>query len=206
MPSKWDRCNALQLIPCAEVKDSEACGIFCVPKSSEFDRLILNPSAINAQMIKCSNFTKFLTPGSILCLAHLQPNEAFRFSADDLSEFYYTFKIPYERARRNAIRMVFQPFEVSHFSVYDPRKHNTPVYLSLNALAMGDLHAVEIAQQSHFNLLSFSAHSLLSCEFACFRRPAPRAPTWEMLAIDDHLVAQKIPLEETLASSRLSHF
>ena len=52
LASKWDRCKALQLIPCAEVKDSEACGIFCVPKSSEFDRLILNPSAINAQMIK----------------------------------------------------------------------------------------------------------------------------------------------------------
>ena len=92
--------------------------------------------------------------------------------------------------------MVFQPFEVSHFSVYDPRKHNTPVHLALNALAMEVLHAVEIAQQSHFNLLSFSAHSLLSTEFACFRRPAPRAPTWELLAIDDHLVAQKIPLEQ----------
>ena len=50
--------------------------------------------------------------------------------------------------------------------------------------------AVEIAQQSHYNVL---ARSVLPHEFASHRRPVPRGSTLELLAIDDHITLQKVP-------------
>ena len=59
--------------------------MFCVHKSSTHDRLILNPTTINSRMLKHSNFTCYLAPGSLLCLAHLEAHEVLRMCADDLS-------------------------------------------------------------------------------------------------------------------------
>ena len=59
---------------------------------------------------------------------------------------------------------------------------------------MGDHMAVEIAQQSHWNLLQQEAGALRPHEVACHRRPLPRGETIEMLSIDDHITLQKVPL------------
>ena len=179
-------------MPVAETDLSEVVGRFCVPKSSMHDRLILSPTTINSRMLKHSNFTRYLAPGSLLCLAHLEAHEVLRMCADDLGEMYYTFEVPPSRARRNAIRMVFQPEEVWHFSCFKKDLHMGPLVLALSTLAMGDSHAVEIAQQAHYIVLAMEGHSMLQSEVACYRQPFPRSDCVELLAIDGHLPAQKV--------------
>lgn len=68
----------------------EAVGIFSVAKDQQYDRLIINPKTINSRMHTLSDSTRELAPGCMLGLLHLLPGELFRFSADDLSDFYYT--------------------------------------------------------------------------------------------------------------------
>ena len=201
LAAKWDAVQALRLIPVGEVDAAETVGAFCVPKNATHDRLILNPTTVNSRSRKYSNFTKLLTPGSIACSVHLESHECLRICADDLSEMYYTFKVPYSRARRNALRPVFQPHEVCHFHAFDPAVHNTPVHLALSSLAMGDSMAVEIAQQSHFNVLAQLAHAVRPNEYASYRRPFPRGSTIELLAIDDHVTLQKLSHQELRAQA-----
>lgn len=104
---RWDSLGACAICPLSEKDHSEAVGIFCVDKDQDFDRLIINPKTINSRMHSLSYSTKELAPGSMLGLLHLKPDDMYRFSADDFSDYYYCFKVSPARARRNAFRMVF---------------------------------------------------------------------------------------------------
>ncbi|CAE7242286.1 unnamed protein product [Symbiodinium sp. CCMP2592] len=196
LAAKWDAVGALALTPCDAVEEREAVGVFAITKDREWDRLIINPTVINSRSNGYSNFTRYLAPGNLIGLTHLGDGECLRVSADDLSEMYYTFRVPPLRAARNAIRMKFAPWEVSHFRCFSAALHSVPVYLSLAALAMGDAMAVEIAQQSHYNVLATLAGSMRASEVAAYRMPYPRGDTAEYLAIDDHVVAQKVTRAE----------
>ena len=46
---KWDTCGALYLTPASDLAWDEACGAFRVPKDSDFDRLMLNPTVVNSR-------------------------------------------------------------------------------------------------------------------------------------------------------------
>eukprot|EP00438_Fugacium_kawagutii_P010778 Skav220890 [mRNA] locus=scaffold3880:13453:20349:+ [translate_table: standard] len=191
----WDAHSSLALFPCSEVDPHEAVGIFSVPKDQTYDRLIINPTVINSRMMPYSSYTKRLAPGSLLALLTLKPDEAFRFCADDLSDFYYTFKVPRARAKRNCIGTRVFPSEVAHLSCYDPTVPG-PYYPSLATLAMGDGHAVEIAQGAHHALLQLEAGCMLDDEVLEYRRPIPRGNFIELLAIDDHIGVQRVPLAQ----------
>ena len=193
LAEKWDRKQALRLIPVSEIDLSEAVGAFCIPKNTDFDRLILNPTVVNSRCCKYANFTRYLAPGSLACGIHLESGEYLRMCCDDLTDMYYTFAVPHARAKRNSLNMPFQPHEISHFSAFDAKLHSTPCVVALSSLAMGDHMAVEIAQQSHYNVLALLGGSVLPHEFASHRRPVPRGGTLELLAIDDHITLQKVP-------------
>lgn len=124
----------------------------------------------------------------------LSPSEQLLISSDDLCEFYYTFRVSTKRAQRNAIGVKFHHSEVSHLQCYDPSQHTGHVYICLGTLAMGDALAVEIAQQSHTNLLQVKAGCMLLEESLQYRTAIPRGPFYELLTIDDHIGLQKVPL------------
>ena len=211
LAAKWDQFQALRIFRCSEVDPMETVGCFGVPKDENFDRFILNPSVANARSMKLSCYTKLLAPGCLLAQATLPTCDHFlRFCCDDLSEMYYTFVVPIRRAKRNCLGIVFQPSELQNFSVFNPRVHNEPCFLALNALAMGDCGAVEYAQQSHFNVLASLGNCMRPSEFCAYRRPFPRGQCAEFLSIDDHMTAQvcsrsqlqrKLPLRDTLIFS-----
>ena len=47
----WDSVGALRIFRADQIGDSRECvGLFCVPKDSEYDRLILNPVVTNSRM------------------------------------------------------------------------------------------------------------------------------------------------------------
>eukprot|EP00434_Breviolum_minutum_P038864 symbB.v1.2.034483.t1/scaffold4460.1/size39461/2 len=192
LAKKWDEKGALRIFPTSEVNHDEAVGIFAVGKGATWDRLILNPVVINGRMKAYSNYTKSLAPGCLIGLVQLAESEVLRISADDLAEMYYTFMVPDARARRNSLRMKFEPRELQGLSAFNPAKHTTSCYLALGALAMGDSLAVEIAQQAHFQVLVQLAGSLRDSERVAYRRPFPRGKFFEFLAIDDHLGLQVV--------------
>lgn len=191
----WDAHNSLVLFPCHEIDERETVGLFAVAKDASFDRLIINPTVINSRMYPYSRYTKSLAPGALLSLLSLKPDQGFRFCADDLSDFYYTFRVPKKRARRNCIGLPIYDSEIQDLSCYDPAKSG-PHYPALSTLAMGDSHAVEIAQASHHALLQIEAGCMLQCESLEYRRPVPRGDFIELLAIDDHIGVQRLSLSD----------
>ena len=193
---RWDSLGACSLMKSSDKDFDEAVGLFCVPKDSKHDRLIINPKTINSRMKSISESTKELAPGSMLGLLHLEPGMMFRFSADDLTDFYYTFKVGEKRATRNAFRIRFKWQELSHLRCFNSSFEGHDLLVCLKTLAMGDSLAVEIAQQSHGNVLRQLCGALLESETLRYRHPIPRADTIEMLAVDDHICVQKLPIDE----------
>ena len=56
------------------------------------------------------------------------------------------------------------------------RLKDSRVYLCFGTLAMGDSLAVEIAQQSHYNVLKLLGNCMRDDEVLQYRKPIPRAP------------------------------
>ncbi len=189
---RWDKLGACRLIRADQKDLDEAVGIFCVAKDSEFDRLIINPKTINSRMWTISDYTRELAPGCMLGLLRLGPHEVYRFSADDLSDFYYTFRVPEKRSSRNAFRMVFKSEELEHLSCFTPDLRGQEILVCLATLAMGDNLAVEIAQQAHTNVLRQLCGSMIPSEVLRYRCPLPRTEFIELLAIDDHIGIQRV--------------
>jgi len=196
LASKWDCKGACKIFRVDEVNLEETVGMFAVSKDDVCDRLILNPQLVNGRMQSFSHYTKELAPGSMFALLHLQPNQVFRASADDLAEMYYTFKVPTKRARRNCIGLIFDASCLKHLSCFDPSRHYGQCLVALSALAMGDSWAVEFAQQSHHNVLRSLAGSMLEHERVAYRKPFPRTHFCEWLAIDDHIGVQILEKED----------
>eukprot|EP00438_Fugacium_kawagutii_P029139 Skav202633 [mRNA] locus=scaffold1259:37280:43123:+ [translate_table: standard] len=141
--------------------------------------------------------TKTLAPGSMLGLLHLGPGEVFRVNADDLTDFYYTFLVSPQRAKRNCIRMVFSPDELQHLTCFEPEfwDHSSLV-IALITLAMGDSLAVEVAQAAHSEILRQLCGAMVPSETLRYRHPVPRGPVAELLAIDDHVTVQKLSYDD----------
>ena len=193
---KWDELGACLLIDAESKNFEEAVGIFCVPKDDKNDRLIINPTVINSRMHTVSSSTKELAPGAMLGLLSLKKGEAFRFCADDLTDFYYTFRVSPRRARRNAFRMIFNASDLQHLKSYDSTLDGKKVLVCLKTLAMGDGLAVEIAQQSHCNVLRYLCGSMIKEECLRYRFSIPRGDFVELLAIDDHIGIQRLRISQ----------
>ena len=186
----WDRVGALHIFREDEISDPKECvGLFTVPKDESFDRLILNPVVINSRMQTMNTFARFLSHGSQFCLLHWEPDELARCSADHLCEFYYTMKVSESRCKRNAVGLTFQSEELSSLRAYSPSRRWGRCFLALASLAMGDSIAVELAQQSHFQVLRTLGGRVLPTEV---RRPFPRSKFLEFLCIDDRVGVQLV--------------
>jgi hypothetical protein len=157
---RWDALGALKVFKHDPDTFDEAVGLFAVSKDSSFDRLIINPTVANHRSYTCNSFTRTLAPGWLLSLLHLEPEDCFRYSAEDLTDFYYTFQVSEQRCYRNRIRLVYDARELQSFSCA-PAPDAGPCVLALNSLAMGDNIAVEVAQQAHTNLLRALCGALL---------------------------------------------
>ena len=192
MAAKWDNLGAVRITPADALPWDECVGLFSVSKSAAHDRLIVNPTVANSRSHTITHYSRTLAPGSLLTLLRLEPNMSFRFAADDLSDYYYTFRISPSRAVRNSIRCRFQPAELAHLQCAAGLRMEGPQLLSLNTLAVGDSLAVEVGQAAHYGVLRDLAGALLPKEVLLCRQPVPRSDCVELLAIDDHICIQKV--------------
>ena len=133
-----------------EIVEGFGNGLFCVAKNLEVDRLILDGRPAN--LLQCPPNKFILTMGSANSLLgiHLGPEERLLCSGDDLSNFFYTFKVGSDRASRNFLDWAIPTGLVKDFPGFpDDLRNESHVYGCLNSLAMGDSASCAYAQTSH---------------------------------------------------------
>ena len=118
-------------------------GIFTVPHKAESDRLIIDRRPQNSTENRLRWCT--LPHGSLLTQIHLGPHEHIRGSGDDLSNYFYLLRHQDNWKRRNAFGRVFTGADGAELGGDPARRY----HLCLNAVAMGDLNSVDIAQYTH---------------------------------------------------------
>ena len=164
-------------------------GLFAVPHKESTDRIILDrrpQNELERRMVMAR-----LPHGSLFTQLIIPPNCSIRASGDDLSNYFYLLKHHEEWLGRNTVG---KPIPGEWFPQYGC-KPGEEYMLSFRVIAMGDTNAVDIAQETHFQILR-DAGCLRSDETMAFRCILPARATWEGLYIDDHIVTQIVPKRE----------
>lgn len=162
-------------------------------KSSEQDRLIFDSRPFNCLEEECGPWSSSMASASNLLEIQLAPDEVLRTSCTDLRDFYYGFKVNYQRLRRNTLVGPVPFKKVASFKCARglQLEANHMCFLSLQSLAMGDSHAVELAQTAHLGVLIQSdllrADRLISMNLAI-----PRSPKMIGVIIDDLVLFEKM--------------
>ena len=128
---------------------------------------------------------------------HLSDDEKLLMSGDDLSNFFYTFKIGYDRASRIFLDWKIDTKLVKNFAGFPGAlKSERYVYACLNALAMGDSAACEYAQTSHI-CMGLISGAIDPNNLLTLHGRTPRHNTLSGIIIDDFILMQKVGIEET---------
>ena len=122
---------------------------------------------------------------------------SIRGSGDDLSNYFYLLKHQDEWLPRNAVG---KAFDGKGYEAYGGEKGKRYL-LAFKVIAMGDLNAVDIAQQVHVEILKGCA-CVSPSECIEFREPLPASHTMEGLYIDDHIVTQILPAKKLRPKSK----
>lgn len=161
-------------------------GLFAVDHKAESDRIILDRRPFN-ELERRLVWAK-LPHGSLLTQLIVPKGFSIRGSGDDLSNYFYLLKHNSDWLPRNAIG---QSFDGEGYERYGGKKWEKYL-LCFKVVAMGDLNAVDIAQQVHFEMLH-DGLCMQPHERIEFRQPLPASHTLEGLYIDDRIVAQILP-------------
>lgn len=182
-------------------KPNELClgfgnGLFCVPKNLEVDRLILDGRPANSLQDAPDRFILTMASASSLLGISLADDEKLVCSGDDLSNFFYTFKVGYDRGSRNFLDWPIPTHVVRDLPGFPVHLANEPVvYACLTSLAMGDSAACTYAQTSHVSMAlqcgAFYKHELLT-----MHGRTPRSCVLGGIIIDDFILMEKIKRSE----------
>ena len=135
----------------------------------------------------------------LFCEKQLLPGRKWRGSGDDLKNMYHEFRVSKKRAVTNQFGPPVPFCSVAHLkaaqrldAAIGPIGGGTLVRGLQTTLPMGDLNATCFAEVAHLNLLRHHGACDLA-NFASYRQPPPRGDLWELLMVDDHVVAQDVP-------------
>ena len=161
-------------------------GLFAVPHKSQSDRIICDRRPLN-ELERRLVWAK-LPHGALLTQIIVPKGFSVRGSGDDLSNYFYLLKHKEEWLPRNTIG---EPVCGKWFTKYgcDPTKS---YMLSFRVIPMGDTNAVDIAQQTHLEILK-DCGAMTSEEVISYRSPLPASDCLEGLYIDDHITVQLVP-------------
>jgi hypothetical protein len=141
----------------------------------------------------------------------LRPNEELRLFATDLTEMFYSFAITAVRARSNCLPIVCTVSELSgtraEAAYWRDTKDAAPddlVLLSLFTEPIGDINAVDYAQEAHANVLVAAGAWQPHLRVESWN-PLPRDGSMELLTVDDHLGIVKVRRQPTATRSSRQH-
>ena len=179
------------LIPVEEaLKDSDgrviSGGLFAVPHKAESDRIIFDRRPQN-ELERRLVLAK-LPHGSLLTQIILPKGYSIRGSGDDLANFFYLLKHNEEWLGRNCIGKPVDGKKIQKYGALPNKQY----MLAFRVIPMGDCNAVDLAQQTHLEILR-DCGTMEESNTISFRKPLPASHTLEGLYIDDHLVMQILP-------------
>ena len=197
---KLDAAGRLGVVKASAVLPGYQSGLFAVPKDADADRLIFDSRPFNCLECGSSAWVGSMASSMNLLDLQLRPEHSCMVSGTDLRDFYYAFKIGPERLIRNTLIGPVEPSKLKGFRCYDSTLEDAgPVFLSLNSLAMGDSHAVEIAQVAHLSLLVQSG-VIRKEELITMNMGLPRTPYMGGVVIDDLVLFEVVLRSEFSAS------
>ena len=161
-------------------------GLFAVDRKPSSDRIILDRRPFN-ELERRLVWAKS-SHGSLLTQIIVPPGFSIRGSGDDLSNYFTFEKHNPEWLPRN---IVGQPFDGAGYEEFGGEKGKSYL-LAFQVVAMGDLNAVDIAQQVHLEILQ-DGQCMQPGETLMFKEPLPASHTLEGLYIDDHIIPQILP-------------
>lgn len=129
---------------------------------------------------------------SALLGIHLQPHEKLLMSGDDLSNFFYTFAVNYDRCTRNYLDWKIPTHWVQSMSGFpEELLGESHVYACLSSLAMGDSAACGCAQTSHISM-GLQCGAFKQCELVTMHGRLPRSPSMAGIIIGDLILMEKV--------------
>ena len=208
---KLDASQRLTLLDPSKVRKGREAGLFALMKSVTADRMILDSRPANELEAGLTAWTS--TMASIVPLLDLVlPRGTLAITAgEDLRDYYYYyyyyFVVSEQRSLRNAIKFKIPLQEARKLKAYAAAPPDLPEYVpGLQTMAMGDLNAVEIGQQSHVKLAMSTGVRFE--DLLTLRGGLPRSGPYIGIVIDDFIVVECIPAElpepGDLLSSRIA--
>ena len=202
---RWDLLNRLHICRADQVNSEDRCEIFAVAKDDEKDRQILHRKKRNRRERHFAGASQDLPHGVLLCQLPLEDRFVCVSSVDDLKDFYHAYPASEARARSTPVGPTFGIRDVRHLKACQDAlkanriKHGDPVVCCFQGLGMGDHAAVDIAQESHVNVVR-SFGGLDENETLNYKHPLPLTRTgfYEGIMIDDHLGIQLLEKRGTL--------
>ena len=175
-----------------EVFEGFGNGLFCVPKDLVVDRLILDARPANCLIEPPNKYILTMGASTTLLGIHLKEDEKLLAAGEDLSNFFYTFKVGDQRTSRNFLEWKIPTSLVSHMPSFPARLRDEKfVYPCLATLAMGDASACEFAQTSHLSMGlhcgAFDPENLIT-----IHGRVPRTPFMAGIIIDDLIFLEKV--------------
>ena len=161
-------------------------GLFAVPHKPHSDRIINDRRPLN-ELERRLVWAK-LPHGSMLTQLIVPKGQGLRGSGDDLQNYFYLLRHRPDWLPRN---VVGQPFDGGDFVEFGGEAGKRYL-LAFTVVAMGDRNAVDIAQQTHLEILQ-DCGAMQPCEVLSYKAPLPASSTWEGLYIDVHIVIQQFP-------------
>lgn len=203
-----DSTSRLALLPPSSVRPGYLNGVFTVPKDEQKDRMVLDARPPNGLERTEERWIRSLASTQQLQHYFVEEHETVYLFAEDLREFYHSFKVSGQRLRRNALECRVRPWEVRHLGCFESwMEAEDYLYPSLATMAMGDCNAVSYGQASHLGVILQSGAFTLSDFITLTGRPSRREVTAGLM-IDDLVVLQRVrrgcppsPTEASLAIS-----
>lgn len=169
-------------------------GLFCVPKSTSVDRLILDGRPANTLQNPPMEYIMTMASATTLMGIHLSPQEKLLMTGDDLSNFFYTFQVGDERMGRNFLEWKIPIKIAKQFKSFPENLSGEKyVYACLRSLAMGDSAACSYAQTSHI-CMGLVCGAFTKDELVTLHGRIPRSPCIAGIIIDDFVLLEKVAL------------
>ena len=147
---KLDATHRLALLDPKSVRSGREAGLFALMKSTTADRLILDARPANELEVGINDWTASMATIVPLLDWYVPPQQVCVAAGEDLKDYYYFFVVSESRSARNAIKFKLTAAEARQMQCYSKAPHGLPEYIpGLATMAMGDVNAVEVGQQSH---------------------------------------------------------
>ena len=194
--AKLDQSGRLRLRPSQLCRERHVNGMFCVPKSLEKDRLILDARGPNGLELGRTAWTRSMANAVSLFGTILAPEEVLVFSGTDLRDYYYQYRVSDQRIVRNALALEIPEGEARMYTCFEEEFAGLgPFRACFASMAMGDLNSVEFGQCAHLSLV-LNAGCVLEHELLTMKSQPSRSKIQGGVVIDDLVIAERMPRSE----------